>query len=59
MKKKLKIKDDPIHRVLKIEGINYSYEFFIALGRKGLPVGEAVKIISRENGVIFFEKIQE
>lgn len=47
-------------RVVTIEGVKYSYEFFTSLGFNGVPIGSALRIIRRsDDGVLTVEQLRE
>jgi hypothetical protein len=45
--KPISVSDNPAFGILTIEGVNYSYEFFHAMGKDGLKVGEKFIITER------------
>lgn len=56
---KLDVAYDTDHDVLTIEGINYSGEFFRQLGVHGLAVGRTVRILSRDDGLVTLQTVEE
>ena len=54
----LRIVDDPLHGILKINGVCYSYEFFEAFGFGGAPVGTRFRIVRRRDKAITVERIE-
>ena len=53
------IKYDLFTDTLTIDGVRYSRTLFRAWALGGLPLGQLFRIISRENGVVTIEKIDE
>lgn len=58
--KRLRIRQDLKREVVKIEGINYSFDLFRGLGtgRCSLGLNEPFRVIKRKDGVIAIEKIK-
>ena len=50
---------DELRDIMTIEGMKYSGELFKAFAEGGLPVGEHLKIIKREDGVVTFQRITD
>ena len=55
----LNFEDFPHERIIRIEGINYSYELFKAFGVDGFPIGTTLKIIKRDSGMVAVERLCE
>ena len=51
-KQTIKVEDFPERQVLRIEGIEYSYDMLKAFGEGGLAVGSVFKIVERKDGII-------
>jgi len=47
-RKPLAIRDDPLHGIVNIEGINYSYELLRGFA-KDIPIDKLFKIVKRES----------
>ena len=54
--KKLKIEDFPEKNMMRIEGLDYDYEFFRLLGKHGLPIGAIIEVIKRDDNFITLER---
>jgi len=61
-RKPLAIRDDPLHGIVNIEGVNYTYELLRGFA-KDVPINKLFKIIKRENSTrgihITLEHIEE
>jgi len=59
--KRLRIRQNIKEQVVKIEGINYSFDIFrgFGTGRSGLALNEPFQIIKRQDGIIAIEKIKD
>lgn len=47
-RKPLAIRDDPLHGIVNIEGVNYAYELLRGFA-KGIPINKLFRIVKREN----------
>jgi len=58
--KRLKIRQDLERGIVKIEGINYSFDLFrgFGTGKCSLALNEPFKVVKREGGVIVIERIK-
>ena len=54
--KKLNIEDFPEKQVIRIEGINYAYEFLRTWGQGGLPIGAILEIKARDDDTVTVER---
>jgi len=57
---RLKVRQNIEKEVVKIEGINYTFDLFrgLGMGKCGLALNEPFQIIKREDGAIAIEKIK-
>jgi len=55
----LDYEDIPEKRIMRIEGINYSYELLKAFGQDGFPIGAILKIIERDGDTVTVERMYE
>jgi len=58
--KRLNVRQDVKKQVVKIEGINYSFDLFrgFGTGRSGIALNQPFQVIERKDGVIVIEKIK-
>ena len=57
--KKLNVEDFPEKQVIRIEGINYAYEFLRTWGQSGLPIGAILEIKARDDDTVTVERRYE
>ena len=55
----IKITVDPGRKVVQVNGIDYDFKLFQALGEKGLSLGKGLRLERREDGVITLMKEEE
>jgi len=53
---KLKIEDFPEKKIMRIEGLDFDYEYFRLLGTCGCPIGAIIEVIKRGDNVITLER---
>jgi len=58
--KRLNVRQNVKKQVVKIEGINYSFDLFrgFGTGRSGIALNQPFQVIERKDGVIVIEKIK-
>jgi len=55
----LDVRVDNTNKVLTIEGVRYSFEFFSHMGEHGFPVGTDFRVEKRKDGLLQIIKLRD